>query len=216
MSAFARLNRNPTADSVDGAIERRRDDPGALERRLFLGPSYEERFDPMQYVDVVDDRRQPHFVFASIRQVTASLTVRLELDVLAAPVAAGVRAAVHRDRPLQRVQGRRQPARPRRSPTASTRWPATSGACPTTSCSCTGPTDPYAFDSPDFDLRQLRSTVVLRWEYRPGSTVFAIWSHGRSSSEDEGLFRPGYDLRQLYDTPGENIVMVKVNYWVGL
>ena len=47
------------------------------------------------------------------------------------------------------------------------------------------------FDKPDFDFRQLRSTIVLRWEYRPGSTVFAIWSHGQTSQIDDGRFRLG-------------------------
>ena len=32
----------------------------------------------------------------------------------------------------------------------------------------------YSFTDPDFDLQQLHSTMVLRWEYRPGSTLFAM------------------------------------------
>ena len=47
----------------------------------------------------------------------------------------------------------------------------------------------YSFAQPDFDVRQLRSTVVLRWEYRPGSTVFAIWSHGQTSTSSDGRLR---------------------------
>jgi hypothetical protein len=58
--------------------------------------------------------------------------------------------------------------------------------------------------------------VVIRWEYRPGSTVFAIWSHGRTSSDVDGRFRPRNDVSNLIDTRGENIVMVKANYWIGL
>jgi hypothetical protein len=73
----------------------------------------------------------------------------------------------------------------------------------------------YAFDKPDFDIQQLRSTVVLRWEYRPGSTVFAIWSHGRSDSLDS-RFDLANDLTHLASAPGEHIVMVKANYWIGL
>ncbi len=72
------------------------------------------------------------------------------------------------------------------------------------------------FDRPDFDVRELRSTVVLRWEYRPGSAIFAIWSHGRSSYEVDGRFRPGHDVGELARADGEHVVMLKANYWIGL
>ena len=66
-------------------------------------------------------------------------------------------------------------------------------------------------------VRQLRSTVVVRWEYRPGSTVFAIWSHGRTSDgSGDGRFRLGRDLSELASAASENVVMVKANYWIGL
>ena len=74
----------------------------------------------------------------------------------------------------------------------------------------------FEFGRPDFNFRQLRSTVVMRWEYRPGSNIYAIWSHGRTSSIDDGRYRPGRDLSGLFDAQGENVVMVKANYWIGL
>jgi hypothetical protein len=69
---------------------------------------------------------------------------------------------------------------------------------------------------PDFDVREVRSNLVLRWEYRPGSTVYFIWAHDASSDELVGDFRFGHDLGQLADERGRDVVMVKVNYWVGL
>ena len=30
-----------------------------------------------------------------------------------------------------------------------------------------------------FNFKQFRSNVVVRWEYRPGSTLFVVWSQGR-------------------------------------
>jgi hypothetical protein len=74
----------------------------------------------------------------------------------------------------------------------------------------------YSFAKPDFDIREMRSTVVLRWEYRPGSTVFAIWSRDATNQIEDGRFRFGTDLAGLYHAPAENIVMVKANYWIGL
>jgi hypothetical protein len=31
----------------------------------------------------------------------------------------------------------------------------------------------------DFDLRSLRGSAVLRWEYRPGSALFLVWQQER-------------------------------------
>ncbi len=60
----------------------------------------------------------------------------------------------------------------------------------------------FSFARPDFNFRQLRSSVVVRWEYRPGSTVFATWSHGQTSDGfDGGRFRLGRDLPDLGTTP---------------
>jgi hypothetical protein len=73
----------------------------------------------------------------------------------------------------------------------------------------------FTFEKPDFNFGQLRSTMVLRWEYRPGSALFAIWSHGQTN-DGEGLFDLSHDLANLARAASENIVMVKANYWIGL
>ena len=69
---------------------------------------------------------------------------------------------------------------------------------------------------PDFDVRELRSTFVLRWEFRPGSSAFVIWSHGQSDVVTDGHFDLGHDLRALGNADGEDVVMVKVTYWLGV
>ncbi|WP_428267510.1 DUF5916 domain-containing protein [Haliangium sp.] len=69
------------------------------------------------------------------------------------------------------------------------------------------------FERPDFNVRSLRSTAVMRWEYLPGSTVFLIWSHDRSGSSSDGHFRPGSELSGLADAEGEHVVLVKLSYW---
>ena len=40
----------------------------------------------------------------------------------------------------------------------------------------------------DFDVESLLSNAVLRWEYRPGSTVFVVWSHTRLGEDDAVRF----------------------------
>ena len=43
-----------------------------------------------------------------------------------------------------------------------------------------------SFRNPDFNFKQFRSNMVLRWEYLPGSVLFLVWSQGRDHSEDTG------------------------------
>src|SRR5207244_1111961 len=39
---------------------------------------------------------------------------------------------------------------------------------------------PFAYaDNPDFNYRSFRTTNVLRWEYKPGSTLFLVWQQAR-------------------------------------
>jgi hypothetical protein len=69
--------------------------------------------------------------------------------------------------------------------------------------------------NPDFTYLSLRSNAVLRWEYLPGSTVFLVWQHGRSESNDQGRFNLRNGVSDLFDAEGMNTFLVKVNYWLG-
>ena len=78
-----------------------------------------------------------------------------------------------------------------------------------------GAAPPFSFRSPDFNLRSLRGNAVLRWEYRPGSTIYLVWQQQRSDRINDGRFRPGEDVDALFRTPPENIFALKVSYWLG-
>ena len=42
---------------------------------------------------------------------------------------------------------------------------------------------PYRYaGSPDFKVLSFRTTNVMRWEYKPGSTLFVVWQQGREGS----------------------------------
>jgi hypothetical protein len=71
--------------------------------------------------------------------------------------------------------------------------------------------------SPDFNDKSLRGNAVLRWEYRPGSTLYLVWSQNRyEGTLDPGDFSPRRDLSTLMRARGENVFMMKVNYWMNL
>ncbi len=70
--------------------------------------------------------------------------------------------------------------------------------------------------NPDFHNRSLRSNLVLRWEYRPGSTLFLVWSQLRGASDDDIEFRPLKSLGHSFTDEGSNVFFAKLNYWLGM
>ena len=88
--------------------------------------------------------------------------------------------------------------------------------------------DPYAahfadryrpFDGPGglsgFNYKQLRSNTVLRWEYRPGSVLYFVWSQDRSQDGiDPGTFQFGRDYRNLFRAHPGNTFLIKGSYWL--
>lgn len=74
----------------------------------------------------------------------------------------------------------------------------------------------YSFSNPDFNFRQFRSNLVLRWEYLPGSTLYFVWSQGRTSTDIKGLFSYENDTRELFRTVPHNVFLLKFSYWFSL
>lgn len=79
-----------------------------------------------------------------------------------------------------------------------------------------GPAAPFTFDNPSFDTRSLLGNVVYRWEYRPGSTLYLVWTQSRSNELSYiGNLDFARDRSALFATHPDNIFLVKVNYWLG-
>jgi hypothetical protein len=74
---------------------------------------------------------------------------------------------------------------------------------------------PYAVASPGgFNDKQFNSNFVLRWEYRPGSILFVVWTQGRQdylSAMGNQSF--GRDFRDLFSLHPNNTFLVKASYW---
>ncbi len=74
----------------------------------------------------------------------------------------------------------------------------------------------FSFDERDFNVRSLIGNLVLRWEYRPGSTLFLVWQRRQSDAVIRGDFDFGRDVGALFGAPANNRFIVKLNYWLGL
>jgi hypothetical protein len=78
-----------------------------------------------------------------------------------------------------------------------------------------GPAETFTVYNWDFNRVSLRGTGVLRWEWRPGSTLFLVWQQNRSKSNGYGDFDLGRDIDELFAGDAHNVFMVKATYWIG-
>ena len=66
-----------------------------------------------------------------------------------------------------------------------------------------------------FKVTQLRTNAVVRWEYRPGSTLFVVWAHGRQDSANPNRNQSWTrDYRDLFALHPDNTFLVKLAYWL--
>ncbi|HEY4245111.1 MAG TPA: DUF5916 domain-containing protein [Kofleriaceae bacterium] len=218
VNATIAAGHTPKEDEIDGELDLGVTVQARSNLDVYAGPTVSWRNDPLQYIDQEpDETGKIHYIFGRIDQTTAAMTVRanwtfsphLTLQVYAQPfITAGAYSELKDiDHPDAADYHDRYHLLTSRDVTYN----------PDDGDYHASYHGGYAFAKPDFAFRQLRSTVVLRWEYRPGSTIFAIWSHGRTSELDgEGHFELSRDLRGLADADQENVFMVKANYWFGL
>ena len=75
-------------------------------------------------------------------------------------------------------------------------------------------TSAFSFTKPDFNVRSFRSNVVLKWEWRPGSTLFLVWQQDRASEEAYGDHVGPRDLFGSFSAPGDNVFVVKTTLWL--
>jgi len=80
----------------------------------------------------------------------------------------------------------------------------------------------FTISDRDFNVRSLIGNAVLRWEWRPGSTLYLVWQQMRSERPTSvglaegtyGGFELGRDAERLWEIQPENTFMIKVNYWL--
>jgi hypothetical protein len=173
----------------------------------------------LQYVQALDYAEEPRYIFAELEQKTLMMTVRLnftinpELSVeyYGQPfVSAGKYTNFKRITvpDADKYENRYHLFSPE-----EVSFDAESGY--SVDENLDNVTD-YSFDNPNFNFRQYRSNLVIRWEYLPGSTLFLVWSQGRTSSASDGRFSYANDIKDLFNTKANNVFLIKLSYWLPL
>ena len=79
-----------------------------------------------------------------------------------------------------------------------------------------GPSESFDISNQDFNARSIRINSVLRWEYKPGSTLFLVWQQERDDFEERlGKLDFGSDFGALFRVRSANTFLIKASYWFG-
>jgi hypothetical protein len=200
----------------------------AVNLKITFGPSFSRQIEPKQFITNVDDATNPAFgnlrnVFGRLDQRTLSINTRinatftptLTLELFAQPFLASGR--------YNNLGEYTAPRSGQLYLYGSDRGTIVqvhdiSGHLDHYTIDPDGLAGPAAaFDvgNPDFNVRSLRGTAVVRWEYRPGSTVFFVWTQERSGSDSFGDFDLTRDRSALFRDRPINVFQVKASYWIG-
>jgi len=71
--------------------------------------------------------------------------------------------------------------------------------------------------NPDFEEAAVNANVVLRWEYRLGSTLYLVYTRSQIPALDQGSFTPPATLspRAFGHGATTDVVLLKLSYWWG-
>jgi hypothetical protein len=194
---------------------------------ISLTPTFNSSEDDAQYVTAEADPTAANFygnryVFAYLRSTTWSLDTRinwtftpdLTLQLYAQPYFSSGDYSSFREfaapRTIDKIIYGKDAGTIVRAPAT-----ATSGATYTVDPDGAGAAQPFTFGDPNFAYRSIIGNAVIRWEYRPGSTVFFVWTQTRSGTDDVGNFDFTRDRLALLKDRPTNVFQIKVNYWFG-
>jgi hypothetical protein len=184
--------------------------------QLSISPVYDRELNPRQYVTTRSGGRLEtygsRYIFSFIDRTTLSTQVRLNytfkpdlnLDVYAEPFAASGRYDHF---------GELLAARSRFLRAYGTDGTTVETLSNGIRIVHDGP-DSFAIENRDFNIRSFRSNVVLRWEWRPGSTLYVVWQQDRSDSQPA---RSPVNLGDMFGSlgaPGTNVFAIKASFWL--
>jgi hypothetical protein len=70
--------------------------------------------------------------------------------------------------------------------------------------------------NPDFEAGTINGSLMLRWEYRLGSTLFFVYTHSQNSTITPAFGDgAGYNFSLVKPRPAEDALLLKLSYWWG-
>ncbi|MCK5168662.1 MAG: hypothetical protein KAQ75_02185, partial [Bacteroidales bacterium] len=165
--------------------------------RISFMPDYSVSNRELQYLNTEEYNNEDRYVFAQIDQITTDLTVRIDYTITPELTiqyyGSPFITAVDYSDPKYIINPNADKFEDRYS----------------TDMSFT--TEDYENDY-DFNFRQFRSNLVVRWEYRPGSLLYLVWTQSKTGDVETGDFAFLNDLDALFNIHPYNIFLVKLTF----
>jgi hypothetical protein len=197
---------------------------------LSLGPSFDHDRTAQQFVTSITDPTAPaafsgvRYVFGRLDQKTFAMDTRLNmtftptltLQLFAQPFIASGSYTSFKEFTEARSRKMVFYGRDNGSTVKTTVDPQTGRVSSyTVDPDGAGVAPTFTFDNPNFNFTSLRGTGVLRWEYRPGSTLYFVWTQERDGSDTFGDFDFSRDRSALFRAHPTNVFQIKGTYWIG-
>jgi hypothetical protein len=71
----------------------------------------------------------------------------------------------------------------------------------------------FGLNDPDFNFKSLRLNAIFRWEWKPGSAMYLVWTEQRQDLAHPGEFAFRRDVGSTFGAPANDVVMFKIAYW---
>jgi len=87
------------------------------------------------------------------------------------------------------------------------------------------PYNGYEVRDEDFSYAAVNLNLVYRWEYRPGSTIYLVWTNARQNYDQRsfhgspasgGGFNNSFSTDAMFDVEATNTFLIKGSYWFSL
>jgi hypothetical protein len=76
--------------------------------------------------------------------------------------------------------------------------------------------DKNTYRNPDFNRSTFNINIIMRYEYRPGSTIFLVWTHTKRESLEDYSIPAGSFFNRTIQSPSLNVLMLKLTYAIGM
>ncbi len=183
---------------------------------LSIFSSYRYSYTELQYVQTEEYQGDSRYLFASLNQKTFSLTLRINYSITpdftiqyyGAPF---VSAGIYSD--YKKIINPKADDYTDRFSVFSENQTAYLSDLLSYGIDENGDANyDYYIYKPDFGYSQFRSNLVLRWEYKPGSLFWLVWSQENTDYVSDGTFNPGKSLKNMFKVSPSDVFLIKFSY----
>ncbi len=181
-----------------------------------LAPSYNYKNSELQYISTITFNNEDRYIFGEINQKTFSMTMRVDLNITpdftiqyySAPF---ISAALYSD--YKKITEPKNGVYENRFHSFNENeinylpqddiFQISENADGNYN---------YNFSKLDFNYQQYRSNLVIRWEYKPGSLLYLVWSQDKTNNSSNGTFNFRNNIKDMFKVGALDVILIKFSY----